>query len=73
MRNPHSPNQNNTYFMFIYINPKFLQIKSYVCLTMLQRIHVSIPCTNHKRNPNSIETPNVSEEQITRDIQILGI
>jgi hypothetical protein len=42
MRNPHSPN-HNTYFMFININPKFSQIKSYVCFTMLQRINQNHP------------------------------
>jgi hypothetical protein len=28
----------------------------------------SILYSNHERNPNLIEAPNVSEEQITRDI-----
>jgi hypothetical protein len=78
MRNPHSPNHNNIDFMFINISPKFSHIKSYLCFTMLQRINQNYPmypahCTNHKWNPNLIETPNVSEEQITRDVRFLGI
>jgi hypothetical protein len=57
MRNPDSPNQNNTYFMFININPKFSQIKSYVCFTMLQIIN-----QNHPMYPFRV--------QITKGIQI---